>query len=70
MIIYKIINNTNNLIYIGQSKLNEIEFVNSNYYGSGVLIRRAIKKYGIEKFSRVVLESCDSRQLLDKRETH
>jgi len=41
MIIYKTINLINGKIYIGQDFYN-----NSEYFGSGILINKAINKYG------------------------
>ena len=43
MIIYKTTNLVNGKIYIGQDSNN-----NPNYYGSGTLLHKAIKKYGLE----------------------
>ena len=47
MIIYKITNKINGKIYIGKNKNDR-----DNYYGSGRLIKRTIKKYGINNFVR------------------
>lgn len=44
--IYKTLNLLNNKIYIGQKKGK----FNSNYFGSGLLIRRSIKLKGINNF--------------------
>ena len=63
-IIYKTINLINNKIYIGQDSKNR------NYYlGSGKLIKRAIKKYGIENFKKEVIEEC-SKENANERETY
>ena len=63
MIIYKTINLVNGKFYIGQSKNN-----NSNYYGSGNLIKKAIKKYGKENFRKEILCICNSPQELNEQE--
>lgn len=47
MVIYKTTNLINGKIYIGQDSKDR-----PNYYGSGKLIHRAIKKYGKENFKK------------------
>lgn len=63
MIIYKTTNNITGKIYIGKDKKN-----NPKYLGSGLILRQAIKKYGKENFTKVVLEHCSDEQELDIRE--
>jgi len=53
-LIYKITNLLNNKIYIGKSIHN-----NPNYFGSGKIIKQAIKKYGKDNFKREVLIEFD-----------
>lgn len=53
--IYKITNNINNKIYIGQHKVRENETLRS-YMGKGVALREAYKKYGIHNFSKEIIE--------------
>jgi hypothetical protein len=65
MIIYKTINLITGKIYIGQDSKN-----NPNYYGGGLKIKHAIKKYGKHNFQKIILEQCDSYELLNSREKY
>ena len=49
MIVYKTTNLINGKIYIGKDMKN-----NPNYLGSGTILRRAIKKYGIREVKVIV----------------
>lgn len=51
--------------YIGMHSTDVLE---DGYFGSGKLITRSIKKHGIERHSKEVLEFCDSRKQLSNRE--
>jgi len=63
MIIYKTTNLINGKIYVGQDVHN-----NPKYLGSGKLLGKAIRKYGIENFTKQILEECLDSTELDKRE--
>ena len=65
MIIYKTTNLLDNKFYIGKDKKN-----NPDYYGSGLILNRAIKKYGKENFKKEILETCINTEHLCEREIY
>ena len=65
MQIYKTINLINGKIYIGQDCNNNVY-----YFGSGFLIKKAIKKYGKINFNKDILEYCNNQKQLDEREIY
>jgi len=66
-IIYIITNALNGKQYIGKhNTLNE----NDDYYGSGLLIKGSINKYGLINFIKETLEICDTEEKLNEREIY
>ena len=62
---------TENLIngkkYIGQHKYDKPE-IDPNYFGSGIIITDAIKKYGKENFRCSIIECCETKDDLTEKE--
>lgn len=65
-LIYQITNDVNGKIYIGK---HETFNVNDDYFGSGKQLKRAIKKYGLENFTKTILielQNAEEMNLLEK----
>ena len=65
-IVYKTTNNINKKIYIGQTT----NPADKSYIGSGVVMMRAIKKYGKDNFTRETLIECSSLEELNEKERY
>lgn len=63
--IYKTTNLVNRKYYIGMHKTNNLS---DGYLGSGILLKRAITKYGKESFKREILEFCSDYEELKEKE--
>ena len=67
-IIYKTTNIINKKEYIG---IHQTDNIDDGYLGSGLAIKRSIKKYGVENFKREILEFCNSfEELLIKEKKY
>lgn len=67
--IYKITNIINNKIYIGKRTTNKKPEQDTKYFGSGLYITRALKKYGKQNFTKEILEQC-TFETLNEREKY
>ena len=65
MIIYKTTNLITGKFYIGKDKNND-----PKYLGSGLHLKRALKKYGKENFLKEILEYCTDFDHLNEREIY
>lgn len=65
-LIYKITNRLNNKFYVGKHKTEDKD---DGYLGSGILIKKAVKKYGKENFTKELLFECATEEEMNQRET-
>ena len=65
MQIYKITNLINKKFYIGKDTSSD-----SNYFGSGLLIKRAIEKYGLKNFQKEIIDETDNYEELSLKEKY
>lgn len=64
-LIYQITNVLNNKIYIGAHVTSDL---NDGYMGSGIGIKRAISKYGIDNFKKDILHILESKEIMYLKE--
>lgn len=67
--IYITTNHINGKQYIGQRKYDKKEKW-KNYLGSGIILTRAIEKYGKENFSKKIIEECETKEQLNQKEKY
>ena len=65
--IYLTYNTVNRKIYIGQHAKPEFDI---KYQGSGTAIRKAFEIYGKEMFATVMIDSAESKEQLDEKESY
>ena len=63
--LYQITNNVNGKIYVGVHKTKNLD---DGYMGSGKVIKSAIKKHGLENFTKVILETFENAEAMYARE--
>lgn len=63
--IYKTTNLINNKFYIGK---HQTKNVNDSYYGSGIALKKAIKKYGKENFKKEILFVFETEKEMNEKE--
>lgn len=64
-LIYKITNRLNNKIYVGKHKT---ENKDDGYFGSGLLLERAVKKHGKENFVKEILFELATEDDMNQKE--
>lgn len=67
--VYITTNHINGKKYIGQKKYDK-QGKWKEYLGSGIILSKAIQKYGKENFSKQIIEECVSKQYLNEREKY
>ena len=65
--IYKITNKINKKIYVGKRVGTEFD---TNYWGSGVKLRKALIEFGKDNFDREIIEWCSNKDILKERERY
>jgi len=63
--VYEITNLRNGKVYVGKHKTKKLD---DDYFGSGTIIRLAIKKHGIKNFSKKILYCYKTSDEMDAKE--
>lgn len=65
--VYKTTDLRNNKIYVGQHKS---EVFDTKYYGSGIIIKELLNKYGNQILKCELVEECETADELNDREIY
>jgi len=70
MIIYKIVNNINGKVYVGQTIQPLNKRISYHVWQNRLPIQKALNKYGIQSFTISIIDSADSKDVLDEKEKY
>ena len=70
MIIYKIVNKINGMTYVGQTKYSLDYRVAQHIYDNSTYIQKALNKYGLQSFDTSIIDTADTKELLDEKERY
>ena len=70
MIIYKIVNNINNKIYIGLTTKDLSRRIAEHIRENKSYIQKALNKYGLESFTISVIDHAESKEILKEKEKY
>ena len=70
MIIYKVMNNINGKIYIGQTSRGLSRRINHHIFTNRLPVARALNKYGLDKFTINVIDEAETRDDLNNKEKY
>lgn len=70
MIIYKATNKINGKIYIGQTVRTLGARISDHFRSTVGRFPRALRKYGLDNFDFSVVESCESKEVMNERERY
>ena len=70
MIIYRITNNVNGKIYIGQTKKALSQRIAEHIKNNKTPVQKAINKYGLESFTILIIDEADTKEILNEKEKY